>query len=180
MGSRVISQDHGQPGCWASPRSTGCFRGPRLPSRLRPLQTFTSQNLSSALAAARLNRGHPLGAASFLPTEEGEHLPAIFATWNMLDALMFRETRLRRNVTVESRYGSSGSDPLVLGQEDYVGRLHAYQTGYLRETQLRRMISLVRAPGVRNYCEVHTGGIEHAKAHAHAQSCTCACLSTPA
>ena len=33
-----------------------------------------------------------------------------------------------------------------------------YQTGYLREIQVRRMVQLVRAPHVKTYCEVGMNG----------------------
>ena len=69
----------------------------------------------------------------------------------MLDALMWTNSRLVRNDT-ELKEMRSGA-----GRE-YVGRAHAYQTGYVREIQVRRMVELVRAPGMARYCEVGMNG----------------------
>eukprot|EP00966_Prymnesium_polylepis_P107152 2481446-Prymnesium_polylepis.1 len=57
-----------------------------------------------------------------------EVLGSIFTWWNVLDALMS------------------------------VHSMVPWQTGYMRELQLRRMLELVRAPSVRHYCEVGMNG----------------------
>ena len=53
-----------------------------------------------------------------------EALGAIFTWWNVLDGVMAAHSRIH------------------------------WQTGYVRELQLRRMVQLVQAPGVSHYCEV--------------------------
>ena len=53
----------------------------------------------------------------------------MWASWNLLDGLMFAH------------------NPGM-----------AFQTGYLRELQVRRMLELVRAPHVRTYCEIGMNG----------------------
>ena len=50
----------------------------------------------------------PLGAAAFVPQTEDEALTAIFASWNMLDAVMFERSRLireRKNRTLSINVG---------------------------------------------------------------------------
>ena len=109
------------------------------PAVLHPFATYNTSTLPSALAEIRLDRGTSLGRARFRPAGD-EVMPAIFATWNILDATMYARSRLIHN-------DSSGKS------EEYVGRKHVWQTGYLREVQVRRMVQLVRRRNVRNYCE---------------------------
>ena len=88
-----------------------------------------SASLPAFLSAQRLNVQAPLGSPRFEPESEDEVLTAIFASWNLLDALM------------------AVHEPAS-----------PYQTGYLRELQVRRMVQLVRQPGVNTYCEVGMNG----------------------
>ena len=53
-----------------------------------------------------------------------------------------------------------------------VGRLHAWQTGYVREVQVRRMMQLVRQPHVGHYCEGLRPAIE-LRASPRASSAVC-------
>ena len=69
------------------------------------------------------------GKPRFVPGSVNESLIATFAMWNLLDASM-HELSPEQN----------------------------YQTGYVRELQLRRMINLVRQPSVRVYCEIGFNG----------------------
>lgn len=112
---------------------------------LRARHNYTAATLPADLAQVRLRRDVTLGAASFLPNREEEVLPAIFASWNVLDALMWTLSRLPSNATSTHPDGT-------------VGRAHLWQTGYVRELQVRRMVQLVRQPGVRRYCEVGMNG----------------------
>ena len=64
----------------------------------------------------------------FVANTTVEMLHATFTFWNLLDRVMLQ---------------SSHSN---------------YQTGYVREMQVRRMIQLVNAPGVRTYCEIGMNG----------------------
>ena len=116
-------------------------------SQLNAVATYDQANLPPSLAGSRMKRGPlvPLGAAAFTATSEEEALLAAFATWNMLDAIMFERSRLIR----ERRNGSVSIN---------VGRAHSWQTGYVREVQLRRMVQLVREPHVKHYCEVGMNG----------------------
>ena len=70
-----------------------------------------------------------LGAARFIPGSLNETLTATYTMWNVLDAMM------------------------VVAMPAY-----AWQTGYVRELQLRRMVELARAPGVSTYCEIGFNG----------------------
>jgi hypothetical protein len=80
----------------------------------------------------------------------------------MLDAIMFERSRLIR----DRKNGSMSVN---------VGRAHSWQTGYVREVQVRRMVQLVREPNVRHYCEVGMNGghsvaamlLANPAAHAH-------------
>ena len=69
------------------------------------------------------------GEPRFVPGSVNESLIATFAVWNLLDATM-HELSPEQN----------------------------YQTGYVRELQLRRMVNLVRRPSVRVYCEIGFNG----------------------
>ena len=69
------------------------------------------------------------GEPRFVPGSVNESLVATFTVWNLLDATMHR-----------------------LSPEQN------YQTGYVRELQVRRMINLVRQPSVRVYCEIGFNG----------------------
>jgi predicted O-methyltransferase YrrM len=76
--------------------------------------------------------------ARFVPNTTAEILHATFAFWNVLDRIMLQSSRSN------------------------------YQTGYVREVQVRRMVQLVTAPGVRTYCEVGMNGGHSASAMLHA------------
>jgi hypothetical protein len=86
-------------------------------------------HLPPSLATQRLHIQSTLGTARLVPRTEDETLQAIFASWNLLDGLMYQHMP---------------NSP--------------FQTGYLREVQLRRMVQLARAPHVRTYCEVGMNG----------------------
>ena len=88
-----------------------------------------ADRLPPSLAAQRLSQEAFLGTPRLVPSSTEEALTAIFASWNLLDALMFQHMP---------------SSP--------------FQTGYLREIQLRRMVELVRRPVVKRYCEVGMNG----------------------
>jgi hypothetical protein len=81
------------------------------------------------LEEMRLPDGTPLGMARFLPANMSELLPAVFATWNVLDSIMYA---------------------LEPGEK--------YQTGYVRELQVRRMIELILRPNTSTYCEIGMNG----------------------
>ena len=138
-------------------------------ARLDARQNFSAETLPVGLARIRLNRGTPLGAARFLPESEEEALLGIFASWNMLDAQMYAMTRIRRNESemAELRRRQGNALPANHGHE-HVERKHTWQTGYLRELQLRRMVQLVRRPGVQRYCEVGMNGGHSATAMLYA------------
>jgi hypothetical protein len=87
----------------------------------RPLPPFLDE--------MRLPGNVPLGMARFLPANMSELLPTVFATWNVLDAIMFALEPSEK-----------------------------YQTGYVRELQVRRMIQLIRRANVSTYCEVGMNG----------------------
>ena len=72
--------------------------------------------------------------ARFVPNTTDEILHATFTFWNLLDRVMLESSRSN------------------------------YQTGYVREMQVRRMVQLVAAPGVRTYCEVGMNGGHSASA----------------
>ena len=114
-----------------------------LTSQLRPVKLFDEVNLPANLTGVRAARGRDvtLGRATFLPSDEAETVVAILATWNMLDAMMYSKTRLTKTL-------KNGQTSINVG-----GR-HAWQTGYVREIQVRRMVQLARRAHVRNYCEV--------------------------
>jgi len=112
---------------------------------LKARHNYSAGTLPADLSQIRLRREAALGEASFLPKSEEEAIPAIFASWNVLDALMWTLSRLPTNDTSARRDGT-------------VGRAHMWQTGYVRELQVRRMVQLVREPGVRRYCEVGMNG----------------------
>jgi len=70
-----------------------------------------------------------LGAARFAPRSDSETMASIFTMWNVLDAIM------------------------ALAMPQY-----AWQTGYVRELQLRRMVQLARQSDARVYCEIGFNG----------------------
>jgi len=70
-----------------------------------------------------------LGLPRFAPRTEAETMAAIYTWWNILDAEMYDH---------DAKY--------------------KYQTGYLREMQLKRMVQLVRETGARRYCEIGMNG----------------------
>jgi predicted O-methyltransferase YrrM len=86
-------------------------------------------DIPAALSAPPVLVQAKLGAARFLPSGNTETMAAIFTMWNLLDAMM------------------------ALAEPGY-----AWQTGYVRELQLRRMVELVRQPDVRVYCEIGFNG----------------------
>ena len=69
------------------------------------------------------------GQQRFVPGSVNESLTATYAIWNLLDATMH-----------------------------HISPEHNYQTGYVRELQLRRMVNLVRRPHVKTYCEIGFNG----------------------
>mmetsp|Transcript_24454 Transcript_24454/g.55989 ORF Transcript_24454/g.55989 Transcript_24454/m.55989 type:complete len:302 (-) Transcript_24454:101-1006(-) len=115
---------------------------------------YTDANLLAVDAIDRLNSKTPLGRARFLPRGD-EVFTAIFATWNTLDAMMWVHTRLSRNRTSSQGHVVS---------ETYVGGRHAWQTGYLREVQVRRMVRLIHTMRAVHpmrsleYCEIGMNG----------------------
>ena len=70
----------------------------------------------------------------FVPNGTDEVMHSIFTFWNVLDRIMLLSSRSN------------------------------YQTGYVREVQVRRMVQLVSAPGVQTYCEVGMNGGHSASA----------------
>lgn len=64
----------------------------------------------------------------FVPNTTEEVMHATFTMWNVLDRIMLESSRSN------------------------------YQTGYVREVQVRRMVQLVSEPSVRTYCEVGMNG----------------------
>ena len=92
-----------------------------------------ASKLPPDLADARLSSDDPfLGSPRFLPQSgraSDELLSSVFASWNLLDAQMYAH---------EPR--------------------SAFQTGYLREVQVRRMLKLILQPHVKTYCEVGMNG----------------------
>ena len=93
---------------------------------------------SRSMPAALIDEGAPLhprlvqarqGEARFVPGSVNESLSATYAIWNLLDATMHQ-----------------------------ISPEHNYQTGYVRELQLRRMVNLVRQPKVKTYCEIGFNG----------------------
>lgn len=101
----------------------------KVNTKFKPYAPSDTAHLSLPveLDAQRLDVRVPLGAARYLPRTHNELLASVFATWNVLDALMHVK--------------EPGS---------------AFQTGYLRELQVRRMMQLISAPRVNYYCEVPT------------------------
>ena len=75
------------------------------------------------------------GAARFVPASVEEVLHATYTFWNLLDAMMHQ-------LAVSNNY----------------------QTGYIRELQLQRMVQLVRQPSVQTYCEIGFNGGHSASA----------------
>ena len=69
------------------------------------------------------------GKPRFVAGSVNESLTATFAFWNLLDAQMHQ-----------------------------IAPEQNYQTGYVRELQLRRMVNLARDPKVRTYCEIGMNG----------------------
>jgi predicted O-methyltransferase YrrM len=72
--------------------------------------------------------------ARFVPNSTDEIIHATFTIWNILDRVMLESSRSN------------------------------YQTGYVREVQVRRMVQLVTAPRVQTYCEVGMNGGHSASA----------------
>ena len=74
----------------------------------------------------------------FVPNTHDEKLHAVFTFWNMLDAFMIEHSKSN------------------------------YQTGYIREVQLRRMMQLAQSSTASTYCEVGMNGGHSAAAMLHA------------
>ena len=115
--------------------------------RIAAVTNYTTFNLPPSLARRSLRFGTPLGASRYLPGPRSDHgddpvFSKIFSFWNELDALMWNYTNLAA----------------ASGGEARVGRKHAWQTGYVRELQIRRMVELARLPTTSNYCEVGMNG----------------------
>ena len=72
--------------------------------------------------------------ARFIPNTTEEIMHATFTFWNVLDRVMWQSSRSN------------------------------YQTGYVREMQVRRMVQLVANPSVKTYCEVGMNGGHSASA----------------
>uniref|UniRef100_A0A7S0L8H8 Class I SAM-dependent methyltransferase n=1 Tax=Coccolithus braarudii TaxID=221442 RepID=A0A7S0L8H8_9EUKA len=89
---------------------------------------FDQYNVTAEMNVTALREGK-LVEPRFTPRDSQETLSIVFEWWNLLDAVMHK------------------LDPL-----------YGYQTGYVREIQLRRMVDLVRMPGVTRYCEVGMNG----------------------
>ena len=70
----------------------------------------------------------------FVANTTEEVIHATFTFWNLLDRIMLQSSKSN------------------------------YQTGYVREMQVRRMVQLVRAPNVRTYCEIGMNGGHSASA----------------
>lgn len=107
-------------------------------------QTLTAQPVRALPASLRdppprLNDVKRLGTPRFVPRTMEEVLTATYTTWNLLDAMM------------------------VTGEPNY-----AWQTGYVRELQLKRMVQLARTPGIRTYCEIGFNGGHSAAAMLYA------------
>ena len=81
---------------------------------------------SELFAPPRLLKKVNAGNPRFVPASFDEVITATFALWNLLDQIMYHEAPN-----------------------------YAYQGGYIRELQLRRMVQLARAlPAGSTYCEV--------------------------
>lgn len=76
--------------------------------------------------------------ARFVPNTTDQIMHSTFAFWNLLDRIMLTHSKSN------------------------------YQTGYVREVQVRRMVQLASAPGVRTYCEIGMNGGHSASAMLHA------------
>ena len=102
--------------------------------------------LPPTLRETRLNSNVKLGEPRFVPRQgTSEVLHAVFTMWDVLDAVMFSASRLDTNENASAQ-----------ARADILGRAHLYQSGYLRELQLRRMLELVT--GAHMYCEVGMNG----------------------
>ena len=124
---------------WASPtrrpfiQSTLTRKHVRAP--LIEAQTVypDAASLPPSLAVTRLRHHAPLGSPRFVrrPDEhaESDAIVRIFEFWNRLDWIMYNSSVIPRNSTKQ----------LPLGNR------HLYQSGYVREVQLRRMLQLVRS-----------------------------------
>ena len=105
-------------------------------------------NVPEALSRSLLNSDVPLGVDRYAPRSESERIISIVSFWNILDRLMWNASRL-------IEHGSSTARATV-------GRRHLWQTGYMRELQLRRMLQLVQQHHSRHrrplYCEIGMNG----------------------
>ena len=135
-----------KPRCYHSPQPSGMASGKvRVRAgRIATLAAYTTANLSTSISERSLAFGTPLGAARYVVRSRGERarplvFDKIFTLWNELDAIMWNATNL-----ADDKFGGVGR----------VGRKHAWQTGYVRELQVRRMVELIREPSVHTYCEV--------------------------
>ena len=115
--------------------------------RIVASEYYTTSNLSAALRERALAFGTPLGSPRYIVNARSErarpsYYHSIFELWDELDAVMWNATNLAENSSEAGR----------------VGRKHAWQTGYVRELQVRRMVELVREPTTATYCEVGMNG----------------------
>ena len=99
-----------------------------MPRREGPFSALPNATRPTELAASQQLHESSFGLARYVPAASEEVLGAIFTWWNVLDALMSVHSRIR------------------------------WQTGYVRELQVRRMVRLAQAPGVQHYCEVGMNG----------------------
>ena len=80
------------------------------------------------LTTHRLPHSTAIGRLRFVAETDEEKLITTFGFWNVLDRIMFANSRSN------------------------------WQMGYVRENQVRRMIQLVSGPDIRTYCEIGMNG----------------------
>ena len=145
---------------------------------------FDADDLDPKIFPVRLDSDKALGEARYVPRTDAEVMGAIFTFWNILDSvrasppftmpstMCLPVLDLRAHLRV-----CGGSLPVRLcaaqlmweksrlvreanSTEPPVGRAHLWQSGYVREVQVRRMVQLIRqarllAPGYgAHYCEI--------------------------
>lgn len=141
----AVCNELSRPACLHSPQPSamaGGMIGTRA-GRIASREIFTHTNLSADLRKRSLAFGTSLGAPRYVVHARSQRakplvFDKIFTLWNELDEIMWNATNL-----AESSGGAAR-----------VGRKHAWQTGYVRELQVRRMVELARAPTTSTYCEV--------------------------
>ena len=134
--------------------------------RIKSRQSFHVHNLSKSLSQRWLRFGTALGEPRYVRQMSAATMSSrratfdeIFTLWNILDAMMWNATNLAADSappTMSGR-GGSGGNSMPLGTPR-VGRKHVWQTGYVRELQVRRMAQLARDASVSTYCEVGMNG----------------------